>query len=210
MSYLRGVLTTVLLVSLAGCNSMKLDDFADKEPSLSLESYFAGDTWAWGIFEDRFGNLKRSFQVTINGYMEQGELVLEEDFVYDDGELDRRVWRIKPLGDGRYEGRAVDIVGVAEGQVVGNALNWSYLIDLPVGDSSYRVKFDDWMFLQPNDVLINKATVTKFGIHVGTVLLFFSKQPPANTQEGSIHTHKLKVVSNENDTFTTQSASADR
>jgi len=163
---------------LSACSSMKIEEFDGKQPVLSLESYFQGSTWAWGIFEDRFGNLKRSFQVTIDGRMENGRLILDEHFLYDDGEQDRRIWTITPLGNGKYRGSADDIVGTATGETAGNALNWQYQMDLPVGERRWRVRFNDWMFLQPGNVLINKAVVSKWGIRLGTVTLFFSKQRP--------------------------------
>ena len=175
MKALRGLVAALLVCLITGCHSMKISDFENTQPPLVLEEYFLGETKAWGIFEDRFGNLKRSFTVTIDGYMKSGKLILDEDFIYNDGETARRVWTITPMPEGRYEGRADDIVGVASGQVVGNALNWQYVMDLPVGDDTYRVKFNDWMFLQPDQVLINKAEVSKWGIHIGTVLLFFTK-----------------------------------
>lgn len=167
-----------LMFLVSACSSMKVEDFEGKQPTFSLENYFQGDTWAWGIFEDRFGRLRRSFQVTIDGRMEEGQLILDEHFLYDDGEQDRRIWTITPLGKGEYIGRADDIVGQATGKTAGNALNWQYKMDLPIGDSRWRVRFNDWMFLQPGNVLINKALVSKWGIHLGTVTLFFSKQRP--------------------------------
>ena len=41
---------------------MKIAQFCNQQPTLLLEKYFQDKTWAWGIFTDRFGNLKRSFQ----------------------------------------------------------------------------------------------------------------------------------------------------
>jgi hypothetical protein len=154
---------------------MKLDDFAAGTPSLALEDYFRGRTEAWGVFEDRFGRVRRQFKVDIDGSFDGRELTLVEDFVYTDGEQDRRIWRITPQGDGRYEGRADDVVGVAVGEVRGNALHWEYDMLLPIGDSTWQVHFDDWMLLQKDDVLINRAIVSKFGITLGQVTLFFHK-----------------------------------
>jgi len=37
------------------------------------------------------------------------------------------------------------------------------------------VRFDDWMYLQSDGVLLNRAKVTKFGVELGTVTLAFSK-----------------------------------
>ena len=36
------------------------------------------------------------------------------------------------LADGRYTGRADDVVGEATGQALGNAFNWKYTLALPV------------------------------------------------------------------------------
>jgi hypothetical protein len=154
---------------------MKLDDFAAGTPSLALENYFQGRTEAWGVFEDRFGRVRRQFKVDIDGSFDGRELSLVEDFVYTDGEQDRRNWRITPLGDGRDEGRADDVVCAAIGEVRGNALRWLYDMHLTVGDGTWQVHFDDWMLLQNDGVLINRATVSKFGITLGQVTLFFRK-----------------------------------
>ncbi|MBM3480321.1 MAG: DUF3833 domain-containing protein, partial [Alphaproteobacteria bacterium] len=37
------------------------------------------------------------------------------------------------------------------------------------------VDFDDWMFLQPGGVMLNRARVSKFGIAIGEVTLSFSR-----------------------------------
>lgn len=168
-----GVLAIVL--SMAGCNAMKIDDFADREPRLVLEDYFAGKTRAWGIFEDRFGNLRREFVVDIIGNWDGRRLVLDEAFQYADGETDRRVWTITRQSDGTYQGRAGDVIGTATGIAAGNALNWRYEMDLKIGERSLRVSFDDWMFLQPNQVLLNRARVDKWGVRIGEVTLMFVK-----------------------------------
>ena len=149
--------------------------FKDAEPRLELEDYFAGETRASGIFEDRFGRLRRQFTVDITGTLDGDMLVLDERFEYSDGETDRRVWTIRKIGRHTYEGRADDVIGVARGEAYGNALNWRYDIDLKVGDGALRVHFNDWMFLQPSGVLLNRARVSKFGIEIGQVTLAFTK-----------------------------------
>ena len=101
---------------------------------------------------------------------------MEEDFYYSDGERDRRVWTIVNKENGVYEGKADDIVGTAIGQSEGNAFNWSYKFDLNVSGRNYRVKFDDWLFRLDERIVINKARVSKFGLTIGTVTLFFEKK----------------------------------
>lgn len=169
-----------ILLAVGGCGSMKPEDFAGREPKLVLEDYFQGQTRAWGLFEDRFGDVRRAFVVDIDGRWDGRELVLDERFIYADGEKDRRVWRIERSGEHSYRGEADDVVGPAIGTVYGNAVNWQYDFDLAVNDRTWRVRFDDWMFLQPDGVLINRAKVRKWGIELGTVTLFFRKVEHAN------------------------------
>jgi len=166
----------VLLIFLSGCTSMSIEHYKESSPRFVLEDYFEGHTKAWGIFQGRNGQVERQFTVDIIGRFDGKDLILEEDFIYADGETDRRVWTISKLDDNHYEGRADDVIGTAQGIAMGNALNWSYILDLPYKDTTVKVKLDDWMFLQPDGMLINKAKMTKFGIHLGDITLVFQKQ----------------------------------
>lgn len=161
---------------LSGCSNMSVEQYRDSTPRLVLEDYFVGQTRAWGIFQNRSGQVERQFTVDILGKMVDGNLVLEEDFVYADGTIDRRVWTINKLDEHHYEGRASDVIGHATGVVYGNALNWTYTLDLPYKDGTIEVQFDDWMFLQPDGVLLNKAKMSKFGLYLGEVTLVFQRQ----------------------------------
>lgn len=167
------------LLTLMGCSGMDAKQFANVEPRFVLEDYFQGTTNATGIFIDRFGGLRRQFTVTIDGSWNGKELILDERFVYSDGEKDRRVWRITKRDDHTYEGRADDVIGIATGSTYGNALHWQYELDLKVGDGTWQVKFDDWMFLQADGVLLNKATVSKWGLEIGTVFISFAREKSA-------------------------------
>ena len=168
--------TVLVLLGLTGCMAMTSDDFTDKSPKFVLEKYFHGKTRAWGLFEDRFGNVRRQFVVDINGNWDGTILTLDEDFLFDDGEKDFRQWRIRKLKDGTYEGRADDVIGTAKGVASGNSLHWSYVLDLKRDSgSSIKVKLDDWMFLQSGGVLLNRARMSKFGIELGQITISFKR-----------------------------------
>ena len=154
---------------------MNIEKFKGSQPIFSLEDYFEGKTEAWGMFHDRFGNLKRTFKVDITGTLESDTLTLDEKFLYDDGEQDSRVWTIKILGNKQYSGTASDVVGEAKGISEGNALNWKYKLNLKVGDGTILVDFDDWMFLQDRNILMNRAEVKKWGLNIGVVSITFLK-----------------------------------
>ncbi|MDA8881285.1 DUF3833 domain-containing protein [Alphaproteobacteria bacterium] len=163
---------------LSACAQNDVTALDKRRPLLSLEAFFAGDTVAYGIFEDRFGNLKRQFRVNITGTIEDDVLILDEQFLYDDGERNSRIWRITRTGideNGHiaYDGTAVDINGVASGIVAGNALNWRYDVTLDMGGTQLEVHFDDWIYQQDEHIALNRAYVSKYNIDIGSVSIVF-------------------------------------
>ncbi|MGI9316076.1 MAG: DUF3833 domain-containing protein [bacterium] len=174
MKYRYIFLIIVVMVG-GGCTKMKIEEFDNTQPLLVLEEYFVGKTKAWGMFEDRFGRIQRQFVVDITGKWEGNTLTLREDFIYSDGETETRIWVLNKTGATTYEGTTDNVIGVAKGTINGNAFNWVYDFNLKVEDSIWKVKFDDWMILQPDGVLLNKATITRWGIKLGTVYISFSK-----------------------------------
>jgi hypothetical protein len=162
-------------VGLAGCAGPTPADYASQTPVLDLRSYFNGPLTAHGLFTDRSGKVVKRFTVAMNCRWQGDEGVLEEDFSYADGSKQRRVWTLKRQADGRYIGRADDVVGEALGQASGNALNWRYTLALPVDGTVYEVQFDDWMYLMDEKVMLNKAVMSKFGFRLGEVTLSFYK-----------------------------------
>ena len=147
-----------------------------RSPAFDLAEFFDGNSVAYGIFEDRFGNLRRLFRVEIQARQSGDRLILEENFLYDDGEQDRRVWQIdKQIIDGRaqYTGWAADIAGKAIGKIAGNAMRWSYDISLIISGIELEVRFDDFIYQMTPDIAINRAYVSKWGMEIGSVTLVF-------------------------------------
>ena len=174
---LSSYLTLFIILLFTGCSQTDMKEFQNNTPKLNLFEFFAGETIAYGIFEDRFGNLKRQFRVNINGKIDNQILTLDEDFLYDDGEQAKRIWKIEKKIDNNqkiiYEGQADDVEGKASGSISGNALNWSYDIYLNIKGSDIKVHFNDWIYKQSEDLAINRAYVSKFGINIGSVTLVF-------------------------------------
>jgi hypothetical protein len=168
-------LTVILGVALlAGC-AASVRDYADREPQLDLKTYFDGPLVAWGIVQDRSGEMTRSFRVDMVGRWDGDTGVLEEDFAWSDGTVERRVWTFRKLDDHNYVGTAGDVVGEARGEAFGNALHWRYTLALPWRDGTINVFLDDWMWLIQDDVLVNRSEIRKFGLRVGEVTIFFQK-----------------------------------
>ncbi|MBV1788167.1 DUF3833 domain-containing protein [Marinobacterium sp. D7] len=140
-----------------------------------LFEYFRGATRAYGLFETPFGRCRRQLLIDLSGRVEGDTLILDEAFVYDDGERQQRTWRIQRISHSRYRGTAADLSKPALGNVVANRLHWRYQLNLPVGQRSVRVDFNDQMFLMADDVLINRARLSKWGIPIGSVTLAFNR-----------------------------------
>ena len=162
-------------LALAGCAAPRLEDHAGQRPVFDLRTYFDGPVTAHGLVSDRAGKVLRRFVVSMRCSWVGDIGTLDEDFVYDDGERERRVWTLRRLGDGRYVGTAADVVGEAVGASVGPAFRWQYTLKLPVSGSIYEVQFDDWMHQIDERTVINRAVMSKFGIRLGEVTLAFRR-----------------------------------
>ena len=175
-TFTRRLALVGLVAAATGCAGPQVQDYAADKPVLDLRQYFNGELVAHGLFTDRSGAVRRRFTVKMVGRWQGDEGVLEEDFRYSDDATERRVWRLTRGPDGRYSGRADDVVGTAIGQAAGNTLNWRYTLRLPVDGRTWDVQFDDWMYLMDDRVMLNKAAMSKFGIHLGDVTLAFEKR----------------------------------
>lgn len=161
---------------LVGCSSTQVQDYRNEKPQLVLEDYLSGNLEAHGFFQDRSGLIVKKFKVLMKGTWNGNTGTLDEDFEYSDGTKSKRVWTLKKESDGKYTGTAADVVGVAQGEAAGNAFRWKYTMDLPVGEKTYHVQFDDWMYLMNDGIMLNKSKMSKFGFDLGEVTLVFFKR----------------------------------
>ena len=83
-----------LILSLTACNGTGVAYYAQQSPKFVLEDFFNGNLEAYGVVKDWRGRVIRKFNADILAYWDQGVGTLEEDFVFDDGEVDRRVWTL--------------------------------------------------------------------------------------------------------------------
>lgn len=174
----RRLLLWSMTALLAACAAIDPQAYRDETPVLDLRRYFDGTLVGHGMFINRSGKVERRFVVTIKASWDGDVGTLDEDFVWSDGEREKRVWTLRPVPGqpGRWRGTAADVKGQATGVTAGNALNWSYTFLLKTRDGKrYEIDFDDWMFLIDERVLLNRAVMTFWGLKVGEVLIPFTK-----------------------------------
>ena len=167
-----------LVLVCGGCTSVSPLRYEQETPALDLSHYLNGPLHAWGMFQNRKGEVVKRFHVKLLGTWHDKVGTLEEDFTYSDGTIQRRVWTITRVDEHHYTGTAADVVGTAVGEAHGNALNWRYVLALPVEGTVYHVRFDDWMFLVDEEVMLNRAVMSKWGFRLGEVTLSFRKGKP--------------------------------
>ncbi|NCO86480.1 MAG: DUF3833 domain-containing protein [Rhodobacterales bacterium] len=181
---MRRIALASLLFAAACTGKPSFDDPALTDRALNLEEFFDGRLVAHGQFQDILGTVRRSFVVQIAGEWDGQTLRLVEDFVYEDGSTEQRVWTLVKTGpiqaDQTWQGTAPGVIGVATGEENGNRFNWRYEIDLPVPAAdgtadTLRVTFDDWMWQLTDDRLFNRAYMKRFGFDIGDVSISFEK-----------------------------------
>jgi len=166
----------IFLLFLSSCADHSIKSYSDELPKINLREFFNGKIYALGIVQDRSGRVIKRFKVDIKAYWKGKKAILDEKFVYSDGTNSSRVWELKEIGASKYEGRADDVVGIAIGETAGNAFYFEYDLDLPVGDTNYKVNFEDWMYLLDKNTLLARSYMNKWGFDLGEVTIVMNKK----------------------------------
>ena len=169
------IVSLLFITSCSGKQSMKPEDFKDKQPRLIIEDFMSGNVKAWGILQNRSGKVTRQFSADLNGKWDGKQRSLDEKFNWSDGEVQTRQWKINKIDNHNYEGTAEDVVGIAKGYSYGPAFKFEYVLLVPVKGKEIKITFDDWIFMQDEKVAINRAKMTKFGIKVAELTVMFFK-----------------------------------
>ena len=155
---------------------MKPTDFKDQKPRLIIEEFLSGNVKAWGVLQNRSGKVLRQFSADLNGNWNGKELILDEKFMWSDGEIQSRQWKINKLDENNYTGTAADVVGTAKGYSYGPAFKFEYVLLVPVKGKEMKITFDDWIFKQDDNIAINRAVMKKFGFKVAELTVVFVKK----------------------------------
>lgn len=170
------VLVVAILCSLMSCGpSMKPEDFASYAPRFIPEEYFSGKLKGQGMFYDRFENVRMRFTIDLEGSFDGEVLTLKENLLYETGEKLFREYRLRKLDQNTYRVETADMPEPGTIVSYGNALRWSYRLKQKIGESIWTLSFDDWMFLQQDGLVLNRAFASKWGFRVGEVFMVVQK-----------------------------------
>ncbi|KAA1153621.1 DUF3833 domain-containing protein [Pseudoalteromonas sp. FUC4] len=171
----KTVVICLFAVLLISCSAPNVEHYKNTSPNFDFKTFFSGELKAYGVVQDFKGELTRKLVVDMNATWDGNEGVIEEDFVYDDGETQKRIWKITLNNDNSLTGTAADVIGTAKGKSDGSVFHWNYDVALPYDGSTLEVNFDDWMYLVTQSRLINRTSIVKFGVEVGEVTLVIEK-----------------------------------
>ncbi len=172
---MKQLIAIALLFLIAACSVNRVEDYSDTQPALDLREFLSGELRAYGMLQNRSGKMTRRFTADLQGTWNGDTGVLEERFVFDDGEIQFRTWQLQHDGNGHYTGTAGDVVGVASGSARGSVFQWAYALEVPYSDDTIVVSLDDWLYLVDENHLLNRTTLTKFGFRVGELTLLIEK-----------------------------------
>ncbi len=165
----------ILIFVLSGCSTTP-DDYKDTQPEFDLKEFFTGDLKGWGLIKNYNGKVTKRFTVDMTGTWENNKGVLYELFKYQDGSTQERTWYLNKEGNNINTGTASDVVGTAKGTQEGFAFNWTYDLLFESDGKQIQVHLKDWLYQVDENALISEATIKKFGINVGEVIIFILKQ----------------------------------
>ena len=174
---LLGSVLGAFTLAMAGCSSVTPDDYQGKTPAFEPESFFNGYLTAHGVVKDFSGKAIRHFNADIMGCWSAGVGTLDEDFIFDDGEKQKRVWTLTPDGNQTYIGTAGDVVGEGLARWQGNAMFLDYTLRIALDDRTIDVKIDDRMYRVSENVVINESKMRKLGFGIGEILLTILRHP---------------------------------
>lgn len=181
MNTFRRFFYCILIVfGLSSCSQLHVSVYKDNKPTLILEEFFQGQLTASGILKNRKGQVTRFFNVDITATWQGDVGTLVEDFVFDDGEIQQRIWTLTKLNDTTYQAHAGDVKAPTLIHVSGNSMFMTYVLIVPYKDSTLDITIDDRMYLVNKKTLINESSMTKFGIDVGEINLVI--QHKSNSQ----------------------------
>ncbi|MEH6585780.1 MAG: DUF3833 domain-containing protein [Halioglobus sp.] len=173
----RLLLIFIAAISLGACSQVQVTDYQAMTPAFNVEQFFDGPLTAHGVVKNRGGKVIRTFDANIAASWQDGVGILDEDFVFDDGEKQKRIWTLTRQPDGSYLATADDVSGDGVLKQSGNSVFLDYVLQVPYRGDILEVRVDDRMYLLTPDLLINESKLNKFGFRVGELLLVIARQP---------------------------------
>jgi hypothetical protein len=123
-----------------------------------------------GIIYGPMGRVTSRFTAHFEASWDGNTGTMVEEFHYDSGNVQNRVWILTLLDGGVIKAQADDVVGEGRGQQAGDAVFLKYKIKLSDAAGGHVLDAHDWMYLMPNGTIMNRNQFRKFGFKVAELV----------------------------------------
>jgi hypothetical protein len=164
----RALLGLSALAPLSACATVPASPRGPLLP-VTLVDAFQGRSRGEGVFRAPIAGIERRFAARLDGRLRGDTLTVVEDFRYDDGQEDRLTWVFARTGEGTWDGRREDTVGIAKVTEDGREIRLAYKADFRSASGVARLGFSDVIYRPEPGLVVNDAIVTRWGLPIGTV-----------------------------------------
>jgi Protein of unknown function (DUF3833) len=145
------------------------------EAALSFNplDFFAARVEATGMVVDFRGRITRSFTARFDGVRNDQSIDIREKLIYDDGNIDERLWHIQAVSPDSWSAAANGLVGgaiIRRDPLKPAQSRWTYKMDIPVSERNLRFTMQDIMTLVEPNRMVALTPMTKFGIKLAHIV----------------------------------------
>lgn len=171
-----GISAFLVLFVLAGCSTLKPENFSRSTPILDPVQFFGGHTHSDGVLEARSGRPSERITTKTEGVYANGILTINQDLYAEKEKPNHRTFTLKLTDAHHVEGTGSFIGGTAHGELYGNYFTWRFRLKIADKGLVKHVNMTQHMYLMPGGkTLIIRSIVRKFGIIVKEITEQFHK-----------------------------------
>ncbi|WP_265561673.1 DUF3833 family protein [Sphingomicrobium arenosum] len=150
------ILAAVLAVQIARLPAVPLPE---TKSAFDPIAFFEGGSRGTGTISLVTGQT-RALRVESMGLPQDDGALWLEQRIFEEGKAPRkRLWILRPLGDGRFGGSLTDATGPVTARVAGNRMTIAY-------DARGDVRIEQELALAPDGTVRNRLDVYKWGLNV--------------------------------------------
>ena len=165
--------SVAIMLLTASCAGPGVSQFAGMPPPFDPVRFFTGHVVSWGVIEDRSADPTGVITTDCQGVAEGPDGVHMIQHLTRGKTRQIRDWHMRRVSATHYEATANDIVGTAAGDVAGRVFHLRYVLALDPGNSLENVSMDQWMYLEDDGSMVNRATLSKLGFILAEVTEHF-------------------------------------
>ena len=167
----------ILRARLFSFQSQQPGDLAKAGPRFDLREHLNGPILCEGLIYGPTGRVASRFVAHMVGSWDGNTGTLREEFRYDSGTVQNRVWTLHLTADGDIRAEAPDVIGAGSGRAEGAGVHMNYRIRLTPEAGGHVLNVTDWMYLMENGTIMNRSQFRKFGITVAELVATMRRVP---------------------------------